>query len=242
MPKPDPQQAEFALAAAPSGAKLTHAERLACLRLIRSENVGPVTFRDLIGHCGSARGGARCGAGAIAARRRARYGCARARTPKPRSNAPDKAGASSAVHDRGAAIRPPLAALDGAPPLLYAKGDSGLFAAADRRRRRLAAMLGRRSQACAPLRHRARPRRLRRRLGARARHRRRRARGRARARHDRGAGRRHRQYLSARARGAAAQIAERGCLLTEMPIGFTPRGKDFPAAQPHHLRRSRWAC
>ena len=24
------------------------------------------------------------------------------------------------------------------------------------------------------------------------------------------------------------RIAERGCLLTEMPIGFTPRGKDFP--------------
>ena len=55
MPKPDPQQAEFALAAARSGAKLTHAERLACLRLIRSENIGPVTFRDLISHCGSAQ-------------------------------------------------------------------------------------------------------------------------------------------------------------------------------------------
>ncbi|MEQ1714026.1 MAG: DNA-protecting protein DprA, partial [Hyphomicrobium sp.] len=28
--------------------------RLACLRLIRSENVGPVTFRELVNHCGGA--------------------------------------------------------------------------------------------------------------------------------------------------------------------------------------------
>lgn len=30
------------------------AERLACLRLIRTENVGPVAFRELINHCGGA--------------------------------------------------------------------------------------------------------------------------------------------------------------------------------------------
>lgn len=30
------------------------AERLACLRLIRTENVGPVTFRELVNHCGGA--------------------------------------------------------------------------------------------------------------------------------------------------------------------------------------------
>jgi DNA processing protein len=35
-------------------AKLDAAERLACLRLIRSENVGPVTFRALINHYGGA--------------------------------------------------------------------------------------------------------------------------------------------------------------------------------------------
>lgn len=33
---------------------LTEAQRLAWLRLIRSENVGPATFRDLLNHCGSA--------------------------------------------------------------------------------------------------------------------------------------------------------------------------------------------
>jgi len=32
-----------------------------------------------------------------------------------------------------------------------------------------------------------------------------------------------------------AAIGERGCLLTEMPVGFVPRGKDFPPPQPHHL-------
>lgn len=36
------------------GIRLSDAQRLAWLRLIRSENVGPATFRDLIAHCGSA--------------------------------------------------------------------------------------------------------------------------------------------------------------------------------------------
>jgi DNA processing protein len=38
----------------PPLAELSQSERLASLRLIRSENVGPVTFRDLIAHFGSA--------------------------------------------------------------------------------------------------------------------------------------------------------------------------------------------
>jgi DNA processing protein len=36
-------------------APLGDAERLACLQLIRSENVGPVTFRRLINHFGGAQ-------------------------------------------------------------------------------------------------------------------------------------------------------------------------------------------
>ena len=36
------------------GRQLTDEQKLAWLRLIRSENVGPVTFRDLINHFGSA--------------------------------------------------------------------------------------------------------------------------------------------------------------------------------------------
>ncbi|MBA8880228.1 DNA-processing protein DprA [Phyllobacterium myrsinacearum] len=36
------------------GIRLSDSQRLSWLRLIRSENVGPVTFRQLIAHCGSA--------------------------------------------------------------------------------------------------------------------------------------------------------------------------------------------
>lgn len=35
-------------------AALNEAARVACLRLIRTENVGPVAFRELINHCGGA--------------------------------------------------------------------------------------------------------------------------------------------------------------------------------------------
>jgi DNA processing protein len=38
----------------PRGIALTDRQRLAWLRLIRSDNVGPATFRELINHCGSA--------------------------------------------------------------------------------------------------------------------------------------------------------------------------------------------
>ena len=37
-----------------SGVRLTDQQRLAWLRLIRSENVGPITFRQLLNHFGSA--------------------------------------------------------------------------------------------------------------------------------------------------------------------------------------------
>lgn len=36
------------------GIALTERQKIAWLRLIRSDNVGPATFRDLINHCGSA--------------------------------------------------------------------------------------------------------------------------------------------------------------------------------------------
>ena len=52
VPRPDQPQL-FRAAPLPT-AELSDEERLACLRLIRSENVGPVTFRDLINHYGGA--------------------------------------------------------------------------------------------------------------------------------------------------------------------------------------------
>lgn len=53
MPRPEQPQL-FKPAPLPT-AGLSDAERLACLRLIRSENVGPVTFRELINHFGGAQ-------------------------------------------------------------------------------------------------------------------------------------------------------------------------------------------
>ncbi|RUO99333.1 DNA-processing protein DprA [Hyphomicrobium sp.] len=50
---PRPDQTEL-FSAKPSRLDLTDEERLACLRLIRSENVGPVTFRDLVSYYGGA--------------------------------------------------------------------------------------------------------------------------------------------------------------------------------------------
>ena len=43
------------LAAPADGVKLTDSQRLDWLRLIRSENIGPRTFRAVLNHCGSAR-------------------------------------------------------------------------------------------------------------------------------------------------------------------------------------------
>lgn len=51
---PKPDQAELFATTSSEPAKLSDEERLACLRLIRSENVGPVTFRDLINYYGGA--------------------------------------------------------------------------------------------------------------------------------------------------------------------------------------------
>jgi DNA processing protein len=50
-----PEQPELFKPAPLPTAELPDAERLACLRLIRSENVGPVTFRELINHFGGAQ-------------------------------------------------------------------------------------------------------------------------------------------------------------------------------------------
>jgi predicted Rossmann fold nucleotide-binding protein DprA/Smf involved in DNA uptake len=100
-------------------------ERIAALRLIRSENVGPVTYRELLKHYGSAtaalaalpelsqRGGRRirvCGRDE-----------AEAELDSARQN-----GAHLLLLGEPA-YPAPLAALDVPPPLLYAKGDTGLL-------------------------------------------------------------------------------------------------------------------
>ncbi len=170
MPKRDSQ---LPLVAPLPVAELGEAERIACLRLIRSDNVGPVTFRELINHYGSAQ--AALAAVPELSRRsgRAIRICTR-ETAEAELDRARKAGAQPLF-----TIEPgypmALAVLDAPPPLLYVKGRTELLNRRNRRRRRLAPVLGGRRQAGTPLRSRAVARRLRGRLGACPRHRLRRA-------------------------------------------------------------------
>ena len=125
MPKRE-QPSLFTPAPLPT-AKLGEAEQLACLRLIRSENVGPVTFRQLINTFGGAakalealpelsrRGG----------RRRAIRIC-----PKDEAEG-ELARAKKIGAEPVFTIEPgypgALAALDTPPPLLYIKGRQELL-------------------------------------------------------------------------------------------------------------------
>src|SRR5437763_859986 len=106
----------------PSTTRLTDSDRLDRLRLIRSDNVGPRTFRSLLRHFGSAaaalerlpdlarRGGA-SGPGRICSEDDARAELA----------AISKIGVSLVAPEE-AAYPPHLATLDDAPPLLGLRG------------------------------------------------------------------------------------------------------------------------
>lgn len=102
-------------------APLDDAQRLACLRLLRSENIGPATFRDLVNHYG----GADHALAALpdlygrAGRRGARI-CPRAEA-EAELDAATRAGARP-VFTIEPGYPPALAAIDPPVPLLYAKG------------------------------------------------------------------------------------------------------------------------
>lgn len=120
MPKPDGPML-FATAPLPV-AKLADAEVLACLRLIRTENVGPVTFRELINHYGGA-------ARALAALPDI---ARRAGSRRPMRVFPIDAAEAELDAARRAGSHPvftiepgypsALAAIDAPPPLIYVKG------------------------------------------------------------------------------------------------------------------------
>jgi DNA processing protein len=113
---------------APSGAPLSTARRLACLRLIRSENVGPVTFRELVNHFGSAE---RALEALPELSRRGGY-----RQPIricPLEAAEAELAAAVKIGAHALVVGEPgypqaLAAIDPPPPLLYVKGNAGHLA------------------------------------------------------------------------------------------------------------------
>lgn len=209
-------------------APLGDSERLACLRLIRSENVGPVTFRELINHYGGAEA-----ALAVLPELSKRGGrgrpiriCQTARA-EAELEAAEKAGSTPLF-----TIEPGYPALlahaEAPPPLLYVKGRAALLnqpafaivgsrqcsAAGQKLARHFASALGRNGLVIAS--------------GL--------ARGIDAAAHE-----------AAIATGTIAVLAggidvlyppehqalydaisERGCLVAEMPPGYQPRGQDFP--------------
>lgn len=106
-----------------TGIALTDRQRLAWLRLIRSDNVGPATFRDLINHFGSAE----AAIDALPELSR-RGGATRSVRITSRSDAEQELEAASR---HGAVFigvgepdyPPALRQIDGAPPLIAAKGN-----------------------------------------------------------------------------------------------------------------------
>ena len=105
----------------PDGIRLTADQRFAWLRLIRSENVGPVTFRDLVNHFGSAA------AALDAVPNLAQRGGRRIRLCTA-EDAAREMDAAAAIGAQLVAIGEPgyppwLRSVDGAPPLICIRGD-----------------------------------------------------------------------------------------------------------------------
>lgn len=101
--------------------RLNHHQRIAWLRLIRSENVGPATFRALVNEFGGAE--AAIDALPLLSRRggRSDIRLCTAAEAEAELAAADRLGASPvAVGEPG--YPPALAQVDAPPPLLYAKG------------------------------------------------------------------------------------------------------------------------
>ena len=229
MPSRDPPPRSLArLTPAPlPQASLDASQRLACLRLIRSGNVGPVTFRELINQFG----GAERALDALPelSRRGGRQGiriCPRA-DAQAELDAAERIGARP-LFTIEPGYPPALAVLPVPPPLLYVKGDVGQLlrptlaivgarngsAAGQKLARLFASRIGSAGFAIAS--------------GL--------ARGIDAAAHEAAlatgtiavvAGGVDVVYPPEHAR-LQAEIGERGCLISEQPPGFIPRAKDFP--------------
>ena len=136
--------------------QLNDRQRLSWLRLIRSENVGPSTFRALVNQFGGAE--AALQALPVLSRRGGRDSirmCSRSPRPRPnlkRRGVPARISSPSA----SSATRRRSAQVDAPPPLIYAKGKLELAEGPDRRHCRGAQRLCRRPEAHAPACHRTR--------------------------------------------------------------------------------------
>jgi DNA processing protein len=106
-------------------APLSASQRLACLRLIRSENVGPVTYRELVRHFGDAEKALE----ALPELSR-RGGYRQTIRICPRDAAEAELSAAARIGARALLVGEPgypeaLAAVDPPPPLIYVKGNAG---------------------------------------------------------------------------------------------------------------------
>lgn len=214
------------MSAAAEGPRLSDRQRLAWLRLIRSDNVGPSAFRDLVNRFGSAE------AALEALPELARRGGGAARICS-RGDAEREVEIATRFGARFAAIGEPgypplLKMIPAPPPLLAVKGEAAALALP------CVAIVGARNASLAGIRF---ARQLARDIGSEGyaiasgl------ARGMDAAAHtgslDTGtiaamAGGLDRPYPPEHASLAAA-IAERGALVSEMPFGWEPRARDFP--------------
>ena len=209
-----------------SGARLTDAQRLDWLRLIRSESIGPKTFRALINRYGGA--GAALDALPELARQRGRDLRIATRDECLRELAALDAAGARLIAVGEPDYPPALREIDAPPPLIAARGHVPALS------RPMVAIVGSRNASAAGL---AFCERLTRDLGV--------------------AGlviasglargvdaRAHRSALGvgtvavlaggldriypAEHGALAEEILERGALISEMPMGYEPRGRDFP--------------
>ena len=208
--------------------RIDDAQRLACLRLIRSENVGPVTFRNLIAHFGSAQ----AALDALPDLSR-RGGRGRPIRICPAATAEAELESAARIGARPLFLMEPgypeaLATTDGCPAVLYTKGNHELL------RQPSVGIVGSRSASAAGM-------KLARML----------ADGLGRAGYVVVSG--LALGIDAAAHNASldtgtvavlaggldiiyppqhaalhAAVGERGCLVSEQPPGFQPRGVDFP--------------
>lgn len=207
-------------------ARLDDSQRLACLRLIRSENVGPITFRALINHFGGAQAALDALPELSPRGGRTIRICSR-EAAEAELEAAERIGARP-IFTIEPGYPAALAAIEAPPPLIYAKGDEQLLA------RPAVAIVGSRLASAAG-------QQLTRQLAA----------GLGQAGYvvvsglalgiDAAA---HRAALDTGTIAVVAggldvayppqnadlqrDIGERGCLISEQPPGFQPRGNDFP--------------